>query len=105
MAENATMLAKYVKPKRSMRKLEAEIDTLNELIYSQIEEAGGKLEGPDYVISSRQRMNYLFSKTHEQQQEEIGRLRKQLKQLESQEISEGVAEVESTTHIVTVRFK
>jgi hypothetical protein len=105
MAENATLLAKYVKLKRTMKKQEAEIETLNELIYSQIEEAGGKLEGPDYAISSRQRVNYRFSKTHEQQQEEIDRLRKQLKQRESQEISEGVAEVESTTHIVTVRFE
>ena len=40
MAENETLLAKYVELKRTMRKLEAEIEALNEAIYSQIEEAG-----------------------------------------------------------------
>ena len=104
MAENETLLTKYVELKRTMRKLEAEIEVLKEVIYSQIEEAGGKLAGPDYTISSRQRVNYRFSETHQQQQAEIDRLREQLDQLEEQEISGGVAEVESTTNIVTVRF-
>ena len=104
MAENETLLAKYVELKRTMRKLEAEIEALNEAIYSQIEEAGGKLAGPDYSISSRQRVNYRFSETHQRRQAEIDRLREQLKQLEEQEISGRVAEVESTTNIVTVRF-
>lgn len=104
MAENETLLAKYVELKRTMRKLQAEIEVLNEVIYSQIEESGGKLAGPDYSIANRQRMNYRFSDTHQRRQAEIDRLREQLKQLEEQEISSGVAKVESTTNIVTVRF-
>jgi hypothetical protein len=104
VAANETLLAQYVELKRSMRKLEAEIEALNEVIYPQIEAAGGKLAGPDYSISSRQRVNYRFSTTHQRRQEEIGHLRDQLKQLEEQEINAGVAEVESTTNIVTVRF-
>ena len=104
MAENETLLAQYVELKRTMRKLEAKIEALKEVIYSQIEEAGGKLAGSDYTISSHQRVNYRFSATHQQQQAEIDRLRAQLEQLEEQEISGGVAEVESYTNIVTVRF-
>ncbi len=105
MADHATLLARYVELKRTAREMEAEIEDLNEVIYAQIEEAGGKLAGPDYAISSRERVNYRFSEMHQQQEAEIDRLRKQLKQLESREISGGVAEVESTTHIVTVRFE
>ena len=104
VAENETLLAKYVELKRTMRKLESEIESLNETIFSEIENAGGKLTGPDYTISSRQRTNYRFSETHLRKEADIDNLREQLKQLEQQEISSGVAEVESHTNIVTVRF-
>ncbi len=104
MAENETLLAEYVELKRTIRKLEAKIKALKSVIYSQVEEAGGKLAGPDYTISSRQRVNYRFSETHQQQQSTIEHLRAQLEQLEAQEIRSGVAEIESYTSIVTVRF-
>ena len=104
MTESDTLLAKYVELKRTVRELESEIESLNETIFSEIENAGGKLTGPGYTISSRQRTNYRFSETHVRKQADIDTLREQLKQLEQQEISQGVAVVESQTNIVTVRF-
>ena len=104
MAENDTLLAKYVGLKRTMRKLEAEIGSLNEAIYAEIEKVGGKLVGPDYTVSSRQRPNYRFSETHQRKQADIDGLREQLNQLDQREVRDGVAEVESHTHIVTVRL-
>ncbi|MBN1854703.1 MAG: hypothetical protein JW829_18370 [Pirellulales bacterium] len=102
--KNEALLTKYVELKRTMRNLETEIEALNDVIYSQIEAMGGKLTGPDYAIFCSQRLHYRFSATYQKRQEEMDRLQKQLKELEEQEIRTGVAEVESTTNIVSVRF-
>ena len=92
------LLFHYVGLKAQIRALQHEMRGIYPTILEQMQGSEEKREVGGAIVSYRTRKKYKFSET-------IRILREELKLLKRHEIDNGIAEVESETGMIFVRFK
>jgi len=91
-------IERFAAIKSEIKKLEAEMETLEADVLAHIIETGGEHKTDAYTIKTRKRAKYKYSETY-------NKLNDELKALKKKEVKDGIATISGYSEYMTIKIK